>query len=184
MRCHSISPIAQIFFLLTLLLVLGILSYVSIGEATSRPEASTSLYMADMTRGDSDAGWRVPSCGSFETAPYHTVPGLSLSFSVDRDSVLDLNFAGLGRNSTNYGAVYSSFFVDGQKLVNAFGHEQLGGRRQGTANGMWIWHSLANVAAVDVGPGSHTVEVKVKCDPSGSEARVWNGWLNVGVYGK
>ncbi len=172
---------ASLLFLL-LLLSLGI-PWLARANAPYSPQAVThQFYALNMSSGESGAGWRVTTCGSdFDTAPYHAVPGLRQTFTVDRESTVELNFAGLGRNSKDYGAIYVAFFVDGEVIQNAFGHEQLGGRRQGQANNNIIWHSLANMATVTVAAGSHTVEVKTKCDLSG-EGWVWNGWFNVGVY--
>lgn len=171
-----------VFPLLLLLLSLGTPWLVRANVNPAPQTESHLFYHKSMNSGESGTGWKITTCGSdFDNAPYYTVPGMKQTFTVDRDSKVELNFVGLGRNSKDYGAIYVAFFVDGQVIKNAFGHTQLGGRRQGTAEGKWIWHSLANMATATVSPGTHTVEVKAKCDLSG-EGRVWNGWFNVGVY--
>lgn len=123
----------------------------------------------------------MPICNSFNSATFYTVPGLTRTFTTSGDSLLELSFAGLGRNSNDYGSIYSAFFVDGQEINTGFGHEQLGGcRNSGETDGDWTWCNMSNRATKSVGAASHTVEVRVKCDPaSTSEARVWNGWLVV-----
>lgn len=138
---------------LTALLVVFVLLWGAPDSPRAAPSLiSPPLYSASMSSGISNEGWQLPSCGSFDTAPYHTVPGVEITFSVSKASMLDLSFAGLGRNSSS-GSIYSAFFVDGQKINTAFGHEQLGGHRQGDVGGQWVWHSLANTIALSVGVG-------------------------------
>lgn len=170
------------------LVLMGLMVVVYNAQATegSRSSAASSnahlpVYTASQSGGDSNVGWQVPACGSFNTAPYYTIPGLQTTFTTAGSSQLELSFAGIGRNSENLGSIYAAFFVDGQKINTAFGHEQLGGCRNDEASSSdWTWCDMSNVAAETVGAGQHTVEVKVKCDPtSTSEARVWNGWLIV-----
>ena len=158
----------------------------ALNTATSATSSTTlSIYTESMTSGEVGKGWQVPSCaGTFDTAKYYTVPGLKKTFTTDSSSVLEINFSGLGRNSKNYGGIYSAIFVDGQKLTNTFGHEQLGGcRNDGSSSRDWTWCNVANIGAKSVDASSHTVEVKVKCDLN-AEGRVWNGWLTIKAHGQ
>lgn len=142
-----------------------------------------TIYSASMTSGEVGSGWRVPSCaGDFYSAQFYTVPGLSFTFDTSDNAILEISFGGLGRSSANYGGIFSGVFVDGQEIMNAFGHEQLGGcRNDGSSSADWTWCDMANIAAKSVEAGSHTVEIRVKCDLN-AEGRIWNGWAIVKAH--
>lgn len=120
--------------------------------------------------------WSTPACGGDFNADsgYQSIPGLALNVSINRTSNVLIDVAGLGKNNTAGYAVYSAIFVDGAR-VQAGGYTLMGGcRNSGNVAGP-PWCNLATSAAVQLGPGTHTIEARVFCDVG--TATVVSGWL-------
>ena len=120
--------------------------------------------------------WSTPTCGGDFNADsgYQAIPGLSFNISVNRASNVLLDVAGMGKNNTAGYAVYSAIFVDGAR-VQTGGYTLMGGcRNSGNVAGP-PWCNLATNAAVQLGPGTHTIEARVFCDVG--IATIVSGWL-------
>ncbi len=122
--------------------------------------------------------WPVTTCDNKD----YIVPGVISTFNVDKSSVLDVSFTGLVENQKGGGATYTSIFLDGNRIVATSGDNVGGCRNSGQISGD-PWCTAANVATIPVTPGSHTVDVRARCD-GGTDARggVWNGWLVIRVF--
>lgn len=140
----------------------------------TKAKLATGLF--GLQRASTTTNWQLPTCGgSTETnASYTTVPGLSLNFTLSEPQTVLVNFNGTGGNSSAIGAIFTNLFVDGVRSVTASGIADIGGCRNSSNDGGSAVCTLSNSAAIPLPAGTHTIDVRAMCEPSGT-ASIWSG---------
>lgn len=108
---------------------------------------------------------------------WNAIPGLSTTFSVSRSSTLDINYSGTILGYPTAG-VHTFLFVDGNPINCPGGVADSCNPGYTPPN----WVRTSNVGLVDVGSGSHTVEIRFICYGPGSTCYIGEGFLVVRAY--
>jgi len=135
-------------------------------------------------------GIRIPLYSAEQTGAYTLtcpggglipITGLSLTFTVNTPSTLDISAMQLVNNNVAGGATYTGIYVDGMGF-NCTGGVCISGVRNPVTGPVVQWAPTSNQGVVNVGVGSHTVQIRMSCDGTSATGTSNNGSLVVRVY--